>query len=105
MRREGEPTVRRDRKGRCIVPLQIRGRDERPASEGQHYKSGPDYGVRAMTRRGLPEPPTILSGAAMTTAPVGGNLSRLQRLARPNFPLPCMTKWFEKGGSNLAAWP
>src|SRR6266481_2101446 len=52
----------------------------------------PCYGVMAMTRRGLPEPLTILSGAAMTTAPVGGNWSRLHRLARPNFPLPCITK-------------
>jgi hypothetical protein len=31
------------------------------------------YGVIAITRRGLPEPPTILSGAAMTRAPVGGS--------------------------------
>ena len=27
----------------------------------------------AMTRKGLPEPPTIFSGAAMTIAPVGGS--------------------------------
>jgi hypothetical protein len=30
-------------------------------------------GVMAMTRSGLPEPPTIFSGAAMTMAPVGGS--------------------------------
>ena len=30
-------------------------------------------GVMAMTRRGLPEPPTIFSGAATTMAPVGGS--------------------------------
>jgi hypothetical protein len=30
-------------------------------------------GVMAITRRGLPEPPTIFSGAAMTMAPVGGS--------------------------------
>ena len=29
--------------------------------------------VIAMTLRGLPDPPTIFSGAAMTTAPVGGS--------------------------------
>jgi hypothetical protein len=29
--------------------------------------------VMAMTRRGLPEPPTIFSGAATTMAPVGGS--------------------------------
>src|SRR6266481_4815339 len=37
------------------------------------------YGEMARTRRGLPEPLTILRGAAMTTAPVGGSWSRLQR--------------------------
>ena len=31
------------------------------------------HGVIAMTRKGLPDPPTILSGAAMTIAPVGGS--------------------------------
>jgi hypothetical protein len=30
-------------------------------------------GVMAMTRKGLPEPPAIFRGAAMTTAPVGGS--------------------------------
>ena len=30
-------------------------------------------GAIAITRRGLPLPLTILSGAAITTAPVGGN--------------------------------
>jgi hypothetical protein len=30
-------------------------------------------GVTAITRRGLPEPPTIFNGAAMTMAPVGGS--------------------------------
>src|SRR5260370_29268899 len=72
------------------------GRKSRPAAFGMTDEKGAagteNYGVMAMTRRGLPEPPTILRGAAMTTAPVGGNWSRLQRLARPNFPLPCMTK-------------
>jgi hypothetical protein len=47
-------------------------------------------GVMAMTRRGLPEPPTIFSGAAMMMAPVGGSWSRFDRPARPNLPLPCM---------------
>lgn len=31
------------------------------------------YGVIEITRRGLPEPPTILSGAAITREPVGGS--------------------------------
>jgi hypothetical protein len=37
--------------------------------DGSHFLQG----VMAMTRRGLPEPPTIFSGAAMTMAPVGGS--------------------------------
>src|SRR5467141_3148840 len=46
------------------------------AKDGWPRKASPtkaDYGVMARTRRGLPEPLTILRGAAMTTAPVGGN--------------------------------
>jgi hypothetical protein len=31
------------------------------------------HGVMAITRKGLPEPPTIFSGAAITMAPVGGS--------------------------------
>jgi hypothetical protein len=31
------------------------------------------HGVMAMTRSGLPEPPTIFNGAAITMAPVGGS--------------------------------
>ena len=31
------------------------------------------YGVIAITRSGLPDPPTIFSGAAITIAPVGGS--------------------------------
>jgi hypothetical protein len=46
--------------------------------------------VSAITRNGLPEPFTIFSGAAMTTAPTGGSWSRLQSPASPNLPLPCM---------------
>lgn len=37
-----------------------------------HSPSAP-HGVIAMTRSGLPEPFTILSGAAITTAPVAGS--------------------------------
>jgi hypothetical protein len=32
-----------------------------------------DHGVMAITRSGLPEPPTIFKGAAITTAPVAGS--------------------------------
>src|SRR5436190_20416586 len=42
-------------------------------------------GAIASTLNGLPLPPTILSGAAITTAPVAGSRSRWVRLASPNF--------------------
>jgi hypothetical protein len=35
--------------------------------------SRPFYGVIAITLSGLPDPPTIFNGAAITTAPVGGS--------------------------------
>lgn len=47
-------------------------------------------GTIASTRSGLPLPPTILSGAAITIAPVAGSRTRFVRLASPNFPAPCM---------------
>src|SRR6185437_2117831 len=62
-------------------------------------------GTSAITRSGLPEPPLILSGAAMTTAPVGGNWSRLIRLVMPNLPAPCIVPWLGKGGSKVPACP
>src|SRR6185437_11256164 len=61
------------------------------------------HSTNATTRTGLPLPFTILSGAAITTAPVAGSLSRLRRLASPNLPLPCIVAWLGKGGSNVPA--
>ena len=40
-------------------------------------------GTSASTRSGLPVPLTIFSGAAIRIAPLGGSLSRWQRLAKP----------------------
>src|SRR5262245_64787093 len=42
-----------------------------------------EVGTRASTRNGLPLPCLILSGAAMTIAPVAGRRSRLVRHWRP----------------------
>ena len=39
-------------------------------------------GMRASTRTGPPEPPSIFIGKAKTSAPVGGNLSRFVRFYR-----------------------
>jgi hypothetical protein len=51
----------------------------------------PQYaGAIAKTLSGLPLPRSIFSGAAISTAPVGGSRSRLHKLASPNFPAPCM---------------
>src|SRR5579884_1177976 len=64
---------------------------------------GLHYGVIAIARNGLPDPLTILSGAAMTMAPVGGNSSRLIRLVRPNLPAPCKNVCEGNGGSKPPA--
>ena len=50
-------------------------------------------GLSAITLTGLPEPLTIFNGTAITAAPVNGRRSRLVRLANPNLPWPCVTKW------------
>ncbi len=54
-----------------------KGKKKSPCSvrnDGVVWAAGAkSYGVMAITRRGLPEPFTIFRGAAMTTAPVGGN--------------------------------
>ena len=60
-------------------------------------------GASASTRRGLPLPPTILSGAAITIAPVAGSRSRLHKLASPSLPAPCIVVWFGNGGSKPPA--
>ncbi len=41
------------------------------------------WATRATTRSGLPEPPSIFSGADMISAPWGGSWSRLHRHCRP----------------------
>ena len=40
----------------------------------------------------LPEPLTMRSGLAITTAPVGGSRSRLRSCVSPYFPAPCMNE-------------
>src|ERR1044071_2998412 len=44
--------------------------------------------IRARTRLGLPNPPTIGSGAAITTAPVAGRVARFCSWVRPYLPAP-----------------
>src|SRR6185437_12723758 len=66
---------------------------ERPLGHGSYSMSALTPGTSANTRKGLPEPLTILSGGAITTAPVGGSWSRFVRLARPNRLAPCISVW------------
>src|SRR5690606_14398654 len=66
----------------------------------QHQRS-----TSARTGVGLPEPPTIGSGAAITTAPVGGSLARLRSWVRPYLSLPSSMAWHGNGGSNECAAP
>src|SRR5215469_13772545 len=44
--------------------------------------------ARASTRAGLPDPPTIGSGPATSTAPVGGRVARFCSWVRPYLPAP-----------------
>ena len=46
-------------------------------------------GTSASTRSGLPVPPLIFSGGAISIAPLGGRRSRLERHCSPYFPGPC----------------
>ena len=60
-------------------------------------------GVMAMTRRGLPEPPTIFRGAAMTMAPVGGSSIEVGQTSQPELAaavhqIVVREGWFKGGG-------
>src|SRR6185437_780196 len=104
------PYIKGERPLRAVAQVYRMGQNWEPGSvrlgpQGGLSHRGCHEGVMASTRTGLPLPATIFSGAAITTAPVAGSLSRLQRLARPNLPAPCMVAWFGKGGSKVPAWP
>ena len=81
----------------CARPASGR-RPRRPARRPQRSTS-------ASTRVGLPEPPTIGSGAAITTAPVGGSSARFCSWVRPYLPAPSRNEWHGNGGSNECAAP
>src|SRR6185437_10383312 len=75
------------------------------SSELALLRQNDQVGISANTRNGLPEPLTIFNGGANTTAPVGGSLSRLVRLASPNLLEPCMIVWQGNAGSKRKACP
>src|SRR5262245_36267984 len=60
------------------------GKDGRDRVADEHQACS----TRASTREGLPEPPTIGSGPAMTTEPVVGSLARFCNCVSPYFPAP-----------------
>ena len=57
------------------------------------------YSISASTRVGLPEPPRIGSGAAITTVPIGGSDARFCNWVRPYLPAPSRYVWHGKAGS------
>src|SRR5690606_18402456 len=65
----------------------------------------PHRSTSASTRAGLPEPPTIGSGPATTTAPVGGSWARFCSWVSPYFPAPSRKLWHGNGGSKPCAAP
>ena len=58
--------------GFCSIHPDVKRRDQPVRKIGVERRKGFQV-VIAMTLSGLPDPPTIFSGAAMTTAPVGGS--------------------------------
>src|SRR3984957_18215043 len=64
-----------------------------------------DRSTGASTRAGLPDPPTIGSGPANTTAPVGGSVARFCSCVRPYLPAPSSAEWHGNGGSKECAVP
>ena len=60
-----------------------------PGDDGGVTGHGLSPGISASTRNGLPVPPLILSGGAISMAPVGGSWSRLHRHCSPYLPAPC----------------
>src|SRR5690606_34990347 len=77
-------------------------RDE-PATD--RLRDAHQRSTSASTRAGLPDPPTIGSGAAMTTAPVGGSFARFCSCVSPYLSLPSSRAWQGNGGSNECATP
>src|SRR4051794_41829481 len=61
--------------------------------------------MRARTRAGEPDPPTIGSGAATSSAPVGGSTARFCSCVSPYLPLPSSAEWHGNGGAEGGAAP
>src|SRR5690606_36258699 len=80
-------------------------RGEHPADDLGDDHFGCPRSTRASTRTGLPEPPTMGSGGATTSAPVAGSRSRLRSMVSPYLPAPCMKAWQGKAGSKEWAAP
>ena len=59
----------------------------------------------ASTRAGLPDPDTIGSGPAITTAPVAGSRARFCSWVSPYLPAPSRKEWHGKAGSKECAVP
>ena len=67
--------------------------------------SGRQRSTSARTRHGLPEPPTIGSGPAITTAPVGGSAARFCSWVRPYLSWPAGTSGTGTAGRTSAPRP
>ena len=64
-----------------------------------------DRSTSASTRAGLPDPPTMGSGPAISTAPVGGSAARFCSCVSPYLPAPSSAEWQGNGGSKECAAP
>ncbi len=89
LRRPGGPR----RYGRAAPPVRATARAARRATGAAGRRHRAAAGTSARTRHGAPEPPTIGSGAATTTAPVAGSRSSRRSWVSPYLPAPRSMEW------------
>src|SRR5262249_61642742 len=76
-----------------------------PAADGLRDPHAQERSTRASARHGEPEPLTMGSGPAITTAPVTGSRARFCSWVRPYLPAPSSIEWHGNGGSEGGAAP
>src|SRR5437588_104841 len=72
-------------------------RPDRPDLQLERSSAGQRW-TRASARQGLPEPSSSLSGATISTAPVGGSDLRLASWVSPYLSAPRRKEWRREGG-------
>src|SRR4029079_11752036 len=76
-----------------------------PAADRLRDPHAQERSTSASARHGDPEPPTMGSGPAITTAPVTGSRARFRSCVRPYLPAPSSIEWQGNGGAEGGAPP